>query len=198
MAERNNLTRESRPHRNSPLLNSSRKYLASEKSSLSGSYEAPKSYGATRKPLQPPCDFKLIGHVVEASDTLQGLAIKYGVTVCIFTVFIFRYRMSMSWFNTVSLCPLRYPAILFYIFKIAYLKMRLEYNCTFDVLWFGVKKYRYALTERGHSLIRKLRLCNFPNILPGFSSELCVVIFHFVLNSIFRSSPFIACITQSV
>ena len=65
----------------SPLLSSAKKYQASEKSSLSESIEAPKCYGTTRNPLQPQCDVKLIGHVLEATDTLQGLAIKYGVTV---------------------------------------------------------------------------------------------------------------------
>lgn len=73
-----------RGHRNyksSPLLSSVRKNQASERSSLSDSFEAPKSYGTTRNPLQPQCDVKLIGHVVESTDTLQGLAIKYGVTV---------------------------------------------------------------------------------------------------------------------
>ena len=65
----------------SPLLNLSRKYQVSEKSSLSESFEAPKSYGTTRNPLQPQCEVKLIGHVLDETDTLQGLAIKYGVTV---------------------------------------------------------------------------------------------------------------------
>lgn len=73
--------RNGRTYKSSPLLSSARKYQASEKSSLSESFEAPKSYGTTRNPLQPQCDVKLIGHVLEATDTLQGLAIKYGVTV---------------------------------------------------------------------------------------------------------------------
>ena len=73
--------RNGRTYKSSPLLSSSRKYQASEKSSLSESFEAPKSYGTTRNPLQPQCDVKLIGHVLEVTDTLQGLAIKYGVTV---------------------------------------------------------------------------------------------------------------------
>ena len=68
-------------YKSSSLLNSARKYQASEKSSLSESFEAPKSYGTTRNPLQPQCEVKLIGHVLEETDTLQGLAIKYGVTV---------------------------------------------------------------------------------------------------------------------
>lgn len=53
----------------------------SEKSSLSQSFDAPKCYGTTRNQLQPQCEVKLIGHVLQATDTLQGLAIKYGVTV---------------------------------------------------------------------------------------------------------------------
>ena len=48
---------------------------------MSESFEAPKSYGTTRNPLQPQCEVKLIGHVLDETDTLQGLAIKYGVTV---------------------------------------------------------------------------------------------------------------------
>lgn len=67
--------------KSSPLLGSTRKYQASEKSSLSGSFEGPKCYGSTRNPLQPQCDVKWIGHVLEETDTLQGVAIKYGVTV---------------------------------------------------------------------------------------------------------------------
>lgn len=81
--ERQNLFSD-RGHRNyksSPLLNSLRKNEASETSSLSESIEAPKSYGATRNPLQTQCDVRLIGHVVEPTDTLQGLAIKYAVTI---------------------------------------------------------------------------------------------------------------------
>ena len=68
-------------YKSSPLLSSARKYRASEKSSLSESFEGPKSYGSTRNPLQPQCDVKWIGHVLEETDTLQGVAIKYGVTV---------------------------------------------------------------------------------------------------------------------
>ena len=75
--------RNGRAYKSSPLLSSARKYQVSEKSSLSESLEAPKSYGTTRNPLQPQCDVKLIGHVLEATDTLQGLAIKYGVSVSI-------------------------------------------------------------------------------------------------------------------
>lgn len=74
-------SRNGRAYKSSPLLNSIRKYQASEKSSLSESFEAPKCYGTTRNPLQPQCEVKLIGHILEATDTLQGLAIKYGVTV---------------------------------------------------------------------------------------------------------------------
>lgn len=74
-------SRNGRVYKSSPLLNSVRKYQASEKSSLSESFEAPKCYGTTRNPLQPQCEVKLIGHILEATDTLQGLAIKYGVTV---------------------------------------------------------------------------------------------------------------------
>lgn len=80
--ERQNLFSDrQRNYKSNPLLNSFKKNEASERSSLSESTEAPKSYGATRNPLQPQCDVKLIGHVVEPTDTLQGLAIKYGVTV---------------------------------------------------------------------------------------------------------------------
>ena len=68
-------------YKSSPLLGSARKYQASEKSSLSESFEGPKCYGSTRNPLQPQCDVKWIGHVLEETDTLQGVAIKYGVTV---------------------------------------------------------------------------------------------------------------------
>lgn len=70
-----------RNYKPSPLLNAVKKNQASERSSLSGSFEAPKSYGTTRNPLLPQCDVKFIGHVLETTDTLQGLAIKYGVTV---------------------------------------------------------------------------------------------------------------------
>ena len=70
-----------RNYKSSPLLNAVKKNQASERSSLSGSFEAPKSYGTTRNALQPQCDVKFIGHVLERTDTLQGLAIKYGVTV---------------------------------------------------------------------------------------------------------------------
>lgn len=73
--------RNGRTSSSNPFLSSARKYQVSEKSSLSESFEAPKSYGTTRNPLQPQCEVKLIGHVLEATDTLQGLAIKYGVTV---------------------------------------------------------------------------------------------------------------------
>ena len=70
-----------RNYKSSPLFNAVKKNHASERSSLSDSFEAPKSYGTTRNPLLPQCDVKLIGHVLETTDTLQGLAIKYGVTV---------------------------------------------------------------------------------------------------------------------
>ncbi|KAK3710652.1 hypothetical protein QZH41_011004 [Actinostola sp. cb2023] len=65
----------------SPLLSSSRKFYKSDKSSLSGSYESPKSYGSTTKPVRSEADTKIVGHVVESFDTLQGLSIKYGVSV---------------------------------------------------------------------------------------------------------------------
>lgn len=87
--ERQSFFSADRGHRNyksSPLLNSVRKNQASETSSLSDSFEAPKSYGTTRNPLQPQCDVKFIGHVLEITDTLQGLAIKYGATVSMKTV----------------------------------------------------------------------------------------------------------------
>lgn len=73
--------RNGRTDKSNPLLSSVRKIQVSEKSSLSQSFEAPKCYGTTRNPMQPQCDVKLIGHVLHPSDTLQGLAIKYGVTV---------------------------------------------------------------------------------------------------------------------
>lgn len=53
-----------------------------ETSSLSQSRKGPKTcYGATRKPESNTTDFKLVAHQVLLNDTLQGLAIKYGVTV---------------------------------------------------------------------------------------------------------------------
>lgn len=52
-----------------------------ETSSLSQSRKGPKTcYGATRAPQSAP-DYKLVPHTLEPSDTLQGIAIKYGVTV---------------------------------------------------------------------------------------------------------------------
>jgi LysM repeat protein len=65
----------------SPLLSSNTKQLKSEKSSLSGSFESPKSYGSTTKPVRSEVDIKIVGHVVEHMDTLQGLSIRYGVPV---------------------------------------------------------------------------------------------------------------------
>ena len=54
-----------------------------ETSSLSQSRKGPKTcYGATRNP-ENPADYKLITHDLTLFDTLQGLAIKYGVTVSI-------------------------------------------------------------------------------------------------------------------
>ena len=78
--------RNGRTDKSNPLLSSAGKIQVSEKSSLSQSFEAPKCYGTTRNPMQPQCDVKLIGHVLHPSDTLQGLAIKYGVTVSRFFV----------------------------------------------------------------------------------------------------------------
>ncbi|XP_001638649.2 lysM and putative peptidoglycan-binding domain-containing protein 2 [Nematostella vectensis] len=66
-------------HKNSPLLTSARKREANEGSSLSGRYESQKSYGSTTNPIKSGVDTKLVGHVLQESDTLQGLAIKYGV-----------------------------------------------------------------------------------------------------------------------
>lgn len=66
----------------SHLLSSNRRQRKSEKSSLSGSYESPKSYGSTTKPVRNEVDIKMVGHVVENVDTLQGLSIRYGVPVC--------------------------------------------------------------------------------------------------------------------
>ncbi|XP_031550571.1 lysM and putative peptidoglycan-binding domain-containing protein 2-like [Actinia tenebrosa] len=63
----------------SHLLASNRKLIRSEKSSLSGSFEPPKSYGSTTKPVRSEVDIKMIGHVVQSLDTLQGLSIRYGV-----------------------------------------------------------------------------------------------------------------------
>jgi len=66
----------------SPLLSSTRKLYNKDKGSLTNSYETPKSYGATTKPVRNEVETKIIGHVVESVDTLQGLSIKYGVPVC--------------------------------------------------------------------------------------------------------------------
>lgn len=63
------------------LLSSNRKQIKSEKSSLSGSFESPKSYGSTTKPVRSEVDIKMVGHVVQEVDTLQGLSIRYGVPV---------------------------------------------------------------------------------------------------------------------
>lgn len=53
-----------------------------ETSSLSQSRQGPKTcYGATRNPELNKADYKLVAHQLTSSDTLQGLAIKYGVTV---------------------------------------------------------------------------------------------------------------------
>lgn len=93
-----------RNYKSSPLLNAVKKNQASETSSLSDSVEAPKSYGTTRNPLLPQCDVKLIGHVLETTDTLQGLAIKYGVTVSkriwktIWSINVFSGRWQASFF----------------------------------------------------------------------------------------------------
>jgi LysM repeat protein len=52
-----------------------------ETSSLSQSRKGPqRCYGATRNP-ENTADYKLVTHTLTLSDTLQGLAIKYGVTV---------------------------------------------------------------------------------------------------------------------
>lgn len=52
-----------------------------ETSSLSKSRKGPKTcYGATRNP-ESTADYKLVTHNLTFSDTLQGLAIKYDVTV---------------------------------------------------------------------------------------------------------------------
>ncbi|XP_028402597.1 lysM and putative peptidoglycan-binding domain-containing protein 2-like [Dendronephthya gigantea] len=52
-----------------------------ETSSLSKSRKGPRTcYGATRQP-ESSADYKLAVHSLDQSDTLQGLAIKYGVTV---------------------------------------------------------------------------------------------------------------------
>ena len=54
-----------------------------ETSSLSQSRKGPQTcYGATRNP-ENAADYKLVTHTLTLSDTLQGLAIKYGVTVSI-------------------------------------------------------------------------------------------------------------------
>ena len=78
-----------RCYKHSPLLGPRRNYgLASETSSLSESFEAPKSYGATRKPLQPPCDYKVVSYELLEGDTLQGIAIKFEVTVSSSVIFL--------------------------------------------------------------------------------------------------------------
>ena len=70
-----------KPPKDSPLLSSNRRFFASEKTFLSTSQETSRSYGATRKPEHSPCDYKTVRHVLAPGDTLQGLAIKYKVTV---------------------------------------------------------------------------------------------------------------------
>ena len=67
--------------KNSPLLSSNSRSVASENTSLSASQEISRSYGATRKPELAPCNYTIVRHVLEPGDTLQGLAIKYQVTV---------------------------------------------------------------------------------------------------------------------
>lgn len=71
----------------SPLLSSTGKLYKTDKKSLTNSYDSPKSYGATTKPVRNEAETKIIGHVVESVDTLQGLSIKYGVPVRIETSF---------------------------------------------------------------------------------------------------------------
>ena len=57
--------------------------IIKETSSLSQSRKGPKTcYGATRNP-ENTADYKLVTHNMTLSDTLQGLAIKYDVTVSI-------------------------------------------------------------------------------------------------------------------
>ena len=63
----------------SPLLSYNTR--PSENTSLSASQEISRSYGATRKPEVAPCNYTTVKHVLEPGDTLQGLAIKYQVTV---------------------------------------------------------------------------------------------------------------------
>ena len=48
--------------------------------SLTGSISSQRSYGATRADLNYT-DTKFLSHKVIAGDTLQGIAVKYGVTV---------------------------------------------------------------------------------------------------------------------
>ena len=60
-----------------------------ETSSLSQSRKGSKRcYGATRNP-ESTADYKLVTHTLTLTDTLQGLAIKYGVTVSIMTAVSF-------------------------------------------------------------------------------------------------------------
>lgn len=84
------------------------KRLVKETSSLSQSRKGPKTcYGATRNP-KSPTDYKLVTHNLTLTDTLQGLAIKYGVSVstlrptrnvlrviCVF--FIYKSCLSNMW-----------------------------------------------------------------------------------------------------
>lgn len=48
---------------------------------LNNTVSSTKSYGATNSRMLTVIDSKVITHKIKPTDTLQGLAIKYGVTV---------------------------------------------------------------------------------------------------------------------
>lgn len=53
-----------------------------EKLSIRDSVKSLKKYGSTSRHTKR--DENFVKHTVTSTDTLQGLALKYGVTVCIF------------------------------------------------------------------------------------------------------------------
>lgn len=69
----------------SPLISNVKRHSYTDKRSLSGGNESHKCYGSTTKPVRSEVDTKIVGHVVESVDTLQGLSIKYSVPVRINT-----------------------------------------------------------------------------------------------------------------
>lgn len=65
-----------------------------EKLSIRDSVKSLKKYGSTSRHTKR--DENFVKHTVTSTDTLQGLALKYGVTVCIKSVCFYQYEFIIS------------------------------------------------------------------------------------------------------